>query len=206
MDAAIFQYGFQFRRKQLEDLMTDCASAYEAVMSCGEIIKNDENTIRDKLAEYLEDDEFKNNNTLTVKNFHVDHEVPEGQHGRVDFRFLQVNPYEGEKVYYIIECKRLDGSGRLNKEYVDRGINRFKTKDKYSTRLGVNGMIGFLVRPLDVLETCGNINTYLLVEEKLISLPDKTTSGCFDFESSHDAPFGRITLLHLWMNFSSMIE
>ena len=35
MDAAIFQYGPLFRRKQLEGIMTDCARLYELVVSNG---------------------------------------------------------------------------------------------------------------------------------------------------------------------------
>lgn len=203
IDAAVFQYGNLFRRKQLEGIMADCTRVYGLVVSKSVLLKNNENAIRDRLAEYLEDDDYKSNCTSTVKNFQVDHEVPEGSHGRVDFRFHQVNPYEGQKVYYIIECKRLDGSSRLNKEYVEHGIKRFKSLDKYSTRLGVNGMMGFLVKPIDVADTCANINTHLAVDEKLTAVAHNATYGCFDFESNHNTPSGTITLLHLWMDFSS---
>jgi hypothetical protein len=206
MDAAIFQYASQFRRKQLEGIMTDCARVYALVMSNGTILKNNENEIRDKLAEYLEDDDYKANCTLTVKNFQVDHEVPEGPHGRADIRFLPVNPYEGQKAYFIFECKRLDGSHHLNNEYVEHGIKRFKTTDKYSTLLGVNGMLGFLVKPLDVVATCRDINTHLTIDEQLIAVTGNVIPGCYDFESSLNAPSGMITLLHLWMDFSSSMK
>ena len=205
MDAAIFQYGPLFRRKQLEGIMTDCARLYELVVSNGKKLANNENEIRNRLAEYLEDDGYKANCTSVVKNFQVDHEVPEGPHGRVDFRFHQAIPYQGQKVYYIIECKRLDGSSHLNKEYVEHGIGRFKTTDKYSTPLGINGMMGFLVKSLDVAATCGDINTHLSVEEQLKTIIPNTTSGCYDFESDLNAPFGKITLLHLWMDFSDLL-
>lgn len=205
MDAAIFQYGPLFRRKQLEGIMTDCARLYELVVSNGKKLANNENEIRDRLAEYLEDDDYKANCTTAVKNFQVDHEVPEGQHGRVDFRFHQAIPYQGQKVYYIIECKRLDGSNRLNKEYVEHGIYRFKTTDKYSTPLSINGMMGFLVKPLDVADTRGDINNHLSVDEQLKTVTLNTTSGCYDFESNLIAPSGKITLIHLWMDFSNLL-
>ena len=206
IDAANFLYGPQFRRKQLEGILTDCARVYELVVSKGSSLKNNENEIRDKLAEYLEDDDYKANCTSMVKNFQVDPEVPEGQHGRVDFRFLPVNPYEGQKVYYIIECKRLDGSNHLNKEYVEHGMKRFKSPDKYSTRLGFNGMMGFLVKPLDVALACGSINTNLASDEQLNADAFITIPGCYAFESSLNTPLERITLLHLWMDFSSVME
>ena len=205
IDAANFQYGTQFRRKQLEGILTDCARVYELVVSNGFCLKNNENEIRNKLAELLEDDDFKTYRTSMVKNFQVDHEVPEGQHGRVDIRFLPVNPYQGQKVYYIIECKRLDGSNHLNKEYIEHGIKRFKTSGKYSTRLGFNGMMGFLVKPLDVALTCGNINTNMAADEQLKAVAFITTPGCYAFESSLNTPLERITLLHLWMDFSSVL-
>lgn len=206
IDAAIFQYGPHFRRKQLEGIMADCARVYELVVANGKRLKNNENAIRDRLAEYLEEDNYKANCTSMVKNFQVDHEVPEGAHGRVDFRFQPVNPYEGQKVYYIIECKRLDGSSHLNKEYVEHGMKRFKNHDKYSSWLGINGMMGFLVKPLDVAVTCGNINTYLTADEQLQGVNCSTSAGCCEFESSLSTISGMITLLHLWMDFSSSME
>ena len=185
--------------------MTDCTRVYEKIVTSGIKLKNNENEIRNKMAEYLEDDSYKAE-TLTVKNFQVDHEVPEGPHGRVDIRFLPVNPYEGQKVYFIIECKRLDECSYLNKEYVEHGINRFKTPDKYSTPLGVNGMMGFLVKPLDVAITCDNINTHLVVDEHLVPVASVCPSGCTEFESKHSSISGAITLLHLWLDFSSSVE
>lgn len=205
IDTANFQYGSQFRKRQLEGILTDCARVYELVVSNGSSLHNNENEIRDKLAEYLEDDDYKTNCTSMVKNFQVDPEVPEGSHGRVDLRFLPVNPYEGQKVYYIIECKRLDGSNHLNKEYVEHGMKRFKSPDKYSTRLGFNGMMGFLVNQLDVALTCGSINTSLAAEEQLNAVAF-STSGCYAFESSLNTTLERVTLLHLWMDFSSVME
>lgn len=78
--------------------------------------------------------------------------------------------------------------------------------DQYSTRLGFNSMIGFIVKPLDVDATCGDINTHLVADEQLMAVARTTTSGCFDFESSINTQSGSITLLHLWMDFSSMLE
>lgn len=206
MDAANFQYGSQFRRCQLEGILTDCARVYEVIMSSGVTLNNKENEIRDILTDYFEDDDYKADCTTMVKNFQVDHEVPEGLHGRVDIRFLPVNPYEGQKAYFIIECKRLDGCSHLNKEYVEHGIKRFKTTDKYSTPLGVNGMMGFLVKPLDVPVTCGDINTHLPVDEQLTAINNNAFPGCYDFESSLNAPSGMITLLHLWVDISSNMK
>ena len=206
IDAAIFQYGSPFRRTQLEGILSDCSLVYQKILSSGIVLNNKENEIRDKLAEYLEDDDYKMSHTAIVRSFQVDHEVPEGTNGRVDFRFLKSNPYLGQKVYYIIECKRLDGGHHLNKEYVENGINRFKTPGKYSSHLGVNGMMGFLVRQVDVNDTCWNINTLLADNECLVPASLKCADGCCGFESKHSVTSGSVTLLHLWMDFSSCVK
>ena len=206
MDAAIFQYGPLFRRAQLEGILSDCSMVYQKILSSGMTLNNRENEIRDRLADYLEDDSYKMSHTSIVRNFQVDHEIQEGAHGRIDFRFHQVNPYEGQRVYFIIECKRLDGSCHLNKEYVEQGINRFKTPGKYSSNLGVNGMMGFLVKPVDVNVTCRDINTLLAGNECLVPVSLASVNGCYEYESSHPVTSGTVMLLHLWMDFSSCVK
>lgn len=48
-----------------------------------------------------------------------------------------------EEEYYSFECKRLDGSSKLNKEYIEEGIFRY-VDGKYSSRMSIAGMIGFV--------------------------------------------------------------
>ena len=206
MDSAIFRHKAQFRRKQLEGILTDCIHVYKEVLSSGVCLNNNENGIRDELVNYLEKDDYKLAQTITVKNFHVDHEVQEGPNGRVDIRFLQVNPYEGQHTYFIIECKRLDGGNHLCKEYVEHGIKRFETTDKYSTYLGINAMMGFLVKELDVPTTCVKINSHLTASEQLICLSSVSVSGCYEFESNHTSNLEAFTLLHLWVDFTSCVR
>lgn len=205
MDASLFQYGATFRRNQLDGILADCENVYERMISTGMHLNNNENKIRDELVRYLMDDDYKITNTATVKNFQVDKEVQEVEHGRVDIRFLQVNPYKGQRVFFTIECKRLDGGTFLNKEYVENGVRRYTKPDKYSTPLGFNGMIGFLVKKQDVNATVATINGYLEASEQLKHLCSDTRVGCYKFESMHVCR-AAITLLHLWMDFSSCIE
>lgn len=205
MDATMFQYKLEFRKTQLEGILTDCILVYSNIILGGEQIKNNENIIRDEIAKYLKDDAYKENHTSTVKFFHVDTEVTEGKNGRTDLRFLQVDPYKGQNNYFTIECKRLDGKNNLSKEYVLNGMERFTKKKKYDTPLGYNAMMGFIVKSLNVNETCRVINSNLSLDEWLVKMQEEIAKGCYKFESKHILP-RNITLLHLWLDFSSNIK
>ena len=99
----------------------------------------------------------------------------------------------------------LDGKAFLSKEYVIHGIERFKDEKKYATPLGCNAMMGFIVRTLNVDETCNAINTHLTAQEYLAKMHEELPNGCYKFESKHLLE-GTITLLHLWLDFTPCIE
>ena len=115
-------------------------------------LPNDENKIRSiMLEEYMQ----KHKNTYKMSDYRFELEVPEnyvgnGKHiGRVDIRILLKTDFEKEDAYYIIECKRIDGTADLNKKYVREGVARFVTQ-KYSSYYGINIMLGFVIRKIDV--------------------------------------------------------
>lgn len=203
MNAAKFQYSTQFKKAQLMGILIDCINVYKLILSSGGVLPNNENLIRDEIAKYIQDDDYKNENTSSIKNFQVDTEVRE-RSGRTDIRFVPVNPYQGQKVYFSIECKRLDGGSRLTKEYVINGINRYKDPEKYSTPLGYNAMIGFIVKKVDEANVYNNINSYLTSDEYLSVLPLEYPRGCSIFESNHKS-HKKFILLHLWLDFSKVI-
>lgn len=205
MDSIAFQYGQEYRRGQLNGILTDCVLVYKRIKDSRTDLNNNENDIRDEVTKYLEDDSYKEQYTSTVKFFHVDTEVREGKNGRIDIRFLQVSPYKDSKTYFTIECKRLDGKAYLSKEYVIHGIERFTKNRKYATPQGCNAMMGFIVRTLNVDETCNAINTHLTAQEYLAKMHEELPSGCYKFESKHLLE-GTITLLHLWLDFTPCIE
>lgn len=205
MNAGIFQYTTSFRRKQLEGIMSDCIAVYKVMLAEGKQLNNKENDIRDELTKYLQDDLFKEKRTSVVKHFHVDTEIREGEHGRTDIRFLQVKPYENQSTYFTIECKRLDGGMFLYKEYVQEGICRFSSLEKYKTMLGYNAMMGFMVGRFDVVDACGIINGQLADSEHLSMVYSNETEGYHEFESMH-RNIGSFTLFHLWLDFSTCIK
>ncbi|MCC8103089.1 MAG: hypothetical protein LIP11_12830 [Clostridiales bacterium] len=69
--------------------------------------------------------------------------------GRADIRALLKSDFIAEDVYYIVECKRIDGSNILNERYVDEGVSRF-VSGKYTSPYGKNIMLGYVVKDIDV--------------------------------------------------------
>ena len=199
----MFAYRESFRMTQLQGILHDICNVYLLICKTGKNVSNNENAIRDAVCDYLQNDSYKNNYTNVVRCYHVDTEVREGDHGRTDIRFLKVKDYEGQQVYYTIECKRLDGNSHLCKEYVDNGIRRFTT-GKYPTFLGCNAMLGFLVRTIDLAETINKVNSHLDVTEHL-HIQSGTTSTMVRLESCHSVP-NMFLLYHLWTDFSGIVE
>lgn len=203
MDASVFAYSENFRFMQLQGILNDISNVYSLISNNGYKVENDENFIRDAFGDYLQNDIYKNNYTDVVRYYQVDTEVREGLHGRTDIRFLKVKEYEGQEVYYTVECKRLDGKNHLCKEYVENGIRRFTT-GKYPTQLGCNAMLGFVVCDIDLKTTVEKINNYLMPNEYLQTKSTKM-SQMVRLDSQHETPHSFV-LYHLWAEFSKLVE
>ena len=203
MDATVFAFIEPFRMTQLQGILHDICNVYLLICKTGKKVSNNENAIRDALCEYLQSDSYKINYTDVVKCYQVDNEVREGEHGRTDIRFLKVKEYEGQQVYYTIECKRLDGNSHLCKEYVVNGIRRFTT-GKYPTYLGCNAMLGFVVSAIDLCKTIDKVNSHLTVDEHLLSM-STIASPIVEMQSHHISPCDFI-LYHLWTDFSRLVD
>ncbi len=149
---------------------------------------NSENKIRDILLEYLKDNKNRNE-YCNINGYRFDKEVDENT-GRVDIKIININDFEEHNAYYIIECKRLDGNKTLNVAYINDGIKRFTT-NHYSSYYGVNGMIGFIVRKIDIDKNISKIGNFFNISEanKL-------------YGSSH----ANLKLYHLMMDFSGNLE
>ncbi|OHD85441.1 hypothetical protein [Sulfuricurvum sp. RIFCSPLOWO2_12_FULL_43_24] len=149
---------------------------------------NNENKIRDiLLLNYLNDNSIRH--MLGMTHFLFDPEVPENN-GRSDIKVQTYDTFQDTKAYYILECKRLNGQTTLNHEYVNNGINRFTTK-YYSSYFNINGMIGFIIHPINIDENMRKIGDFFdLIEENKL------------YQSTHDG----IILYHLMMDFSNNIE
>lgn len=202
MDVAIFGYSEAYYQSQLKGLLHDIAVVYERILQSGVKLPNNENTIRNEFGKYFSDQSYKAT-TTTAKDYYYDYEVSlQKTAGRVDMRFLSPNCFGVQDYFFGIECKRLDGTKHLSKEYVVNGIRRFTT-GKYPSYLGCNAMLGFVVCPIDLDEIVGYVNNNLSVDEYLQQV-GTATARTVGFESSHTSPY-HLVLYHLWMIFAGMI-
>ena len=172
------------------ELLLNIYKCYEKlVLDKINVPNNDENKIRDiLLLDYLIDTNVRNK-FCNIYNFRFEKEVDEND-GRVDIKIIDKNDFENFKAYYIIECKRLDGYSALNKEYIKNGINRFLS-GKYSSHYKINGMIGFIVKDMDIDKNIKKIGNFFNIIEK-----DKV------YDSNHK----NLKLYHLMMDFSNNIK
>lgn len=174
-------------------------------------LPNDENKIRSIMVEeYMK----KQKSVYGMSDYRFEIETPEnyvgnGKHiGRVDIRILLKNDFEKEDAYYVIECKRIDGTSDLNKKYVKEGVARFVTQ-KYSSYYGRNIMLGFVVKKVDM-----SANAKLIEKIQNTDL-DKHMHGNFEFIESNGVvesykciykiQSGEVELRHIFSDYSSIV-
>ena len=175
-------------------------------------LPNEENTIRSiMLEEYMKKQKYN----YGMSSYRFELEVPEhyagnGRHvGRVDIRILLKSDFEKEDAYYIIECKRIDGTAELNKKYVKEGVARF-INQKYSSYYGRNIMLGFVVKKLDVsanarlIEKIQNSdsNQHMHGNFQLVGKEGATES----YKCMYQIQSGQIELRHIFSDYSSIIQ
>lgn len=174
-------------------------------------LPNDENKIRSiMLEEYMQ----KHKNTYKMSDYRFELEVPEnyvgnGKHiGRVDIRILLKTDFEKEDAYYIIECKRIDGTADLNKKYVREGVARFVTQ-KYSSYYGSNIMLGFVIRKIDVSANAKLIEGIQNAEPDIRMhgnfLPVQNVGVTESYKCLYQIQSGELELCHIFADFSSII-
>ncbi len=178
-----------YSKIEFEKLLNAIYNCYEQMLFDEiSVPHNNENEIRDRLLfDYL------NNNLLRDKfellDFLFDPEVPVNN-GRSDIKVQTKDTFIDTDAYYIIECKRLDGYSTLNKEYEKNGINRFLSS-KYPSHYRINGMIGFLVKEIDIDKNINKIGNFFNRIEK-----NKL------YDSNHE----NLKIYHLMMDFSKNIK
>lgn len=162
------------------------------------------------LEEYIN----KQKDTHNMLGYKFELEVPEnyagsGKYiGRVDIRILLKGDFEKDDAYYIVECKRVDGSTDLNKKYIKNGVARFVT-EKYSSYYGRNIMLGFVVKKIDV---SANVKLIENIQNKEL---DQYMHGGFEFiekkgvaesyKCMYQIQSGEVELCHIFSDYSSII-
>ena len=174
-------------------------------------LPNNENKIRSiMLEEYMNKQKVSHD----MLGYRFDLEIPEnyngdGTHkGRVDIRILLKSDFEKNDAYYLIECKRIDGSFDLNNKYVKYGVGRFVTK-KYSSYYGRNIMLGFVVKKIDVSSNAKSI------EQIQNNHADQKMHGDFKFienkgvsksyKCTYQLQSKKLELQHIFSDYSSVM-
>lgn len=189
----------------------------ECMMNDKEIIDNDENIIRNILYE-----KYLNNNSVRKQiesdNFIFNIESPENFDentkkyiGRVDIKVISINEFKDTSDYYIIECKRIDGTNILNNKYIDEGVSRFVVEPiKYKTKTNRNIMFGFIVKDINISENTIKIKNIHSTNEYI----KNNISEDFIEERQHENIYSlyrtsyyeyNIKLFHIFYNISKII-
>lgn len=216
LSASGYKYSSIFYNEEFEDVFSKIIACYEMMINTNIEVESDENVIRDFLLKnYLKNNAIRNELKLT--DFLFDREVPEDNDlGRTDIKIQTRNTFQDTKAYYIIECKRLDcqnqyGKTGLNGIYISEGICRF-TSSKYSCYYKTNGMLGFVVQPMNIQDNIVCINNILNNSD----FPSNTRQNIkhrklvdnFDYSyySTHTIGDDEIVIYHLMLDFSSNIK
>jgi len=213
INASAFKYNIIYFNSEFENILRGIISCYHSMVSAKiKLPHNNEGAIRDAMLSknYLKGHSFKENHPQLL-NYHFDKETTENN-GRADIRILHVNPYKGDEAYYIIECKRLDGENKLNREYIGNGIARFTNEKKYPFYENIAGMIGFVVKKIDIHKnTHCNINELLqnvftkINTERILTKKEINPDFEYSYYSSHKIDGDSKIIYHLMFDFSDNI-
>lgn len=133
--------------------------------------------------------------------------------GRTDIKVTSLNYYINSKSYFVIECKRIDGTAGLNIKYITDGVARFVgNSPKYSSYYGMNIMFGYVVHPLDIEKNALEIeclqNSHLIgVSADTFILMNSKKSQHYLFSCEYASKgANHIELRHLFFDFSSIVR
>lgn len=183
-------------------------------------IQNNEEKIRTHLVKnYLNNEEFKKSIGYTTLMLFFDIEVPEKYEreeekhlGRMDIRVITPNIFYNVKDYYNIECKRIDGSKRLNKLFVQEGICRFVLENpKYLSYNNKNVMLAFVVENIDIEKNVKQINQ-IQNENKDIKMlqelqrNDRGKKMHYLYESRYTNKKQQLELSHIFYDLSEIVR
>lgn len=184
-------------------------------------IENHEEKIKSRLLEnYLDNDEVRLKIGLDKVGLRFIPEVPESYKktndsyiGRVDIKVVTENWFRlNRNDYYIIECKRIDGSAELNKKFVLNGVTRFVLDPvQYPSFNSKNIMFGFVVKEIDIesntlkIDKIQNDNLSGIVEKGFYKINSRLNQY-YRYSSKYIVSGCSLELQHLFYNFSTIIK
>jgi hypothetical protein len=216
-----FQRGFFVHT--VETLEKCCCLMKATCISTDRKIRNHEVSIQNHLFKY-----YLDNNAVLEKlgcdgfpiSFQI--ETPETYDdttdmfiGRCDIRVTSNNYWlnKDKEDYYIIECKRIDGSSNLNNKYVDEGISRFvEEPPKYPSHHGRNIMFGFVVQNISIDDNTRKISEIDVKKfgskshGAFVTGKSDLTEGLYEYASAYSLSTKVVELLHIFFDFSELMK
>jgi len=194
-------------------ILVRCCKKMKADALDNTLLPNHEVKITNRLFHsYLE-------NEHVYKLFHFQLQTPENYNPETDLYAgigdISVTPWNMlsiPRAYFLIECKRIDGSHSLNEKYVKEGIQRFVgSSPKYISYYGRSIMLGYVVSSIDIPEntiTIGNLQAKLLVGASADALLLIWHNSEWYVYSSKSTSEGTASLVldHLFYDFSGAVE
>lgn len=219
IDVSNFSRVHFVKNKEFKNILTKIVMCYE--MMCNDCVTqkrtlpNNENQLRDILHyEYLNLNQIrakiKLNQYLFVPEVPEDHRK-DNTRGRADLRvIIKSRSFENPQEHFTIECKRLDGNTSLNEAYIVNGILRFVNENPlYSSYYGTNGMLGFVVKDINVANNMHEIDNLLSNKHTEAHVIDNIV--CEDsvpccYKSTHISQNKPLRLYHLMLDISHVVE
>jgi len=177
LNASIFKFSKLYSSRQFEFILGKVGVCCNRMADRDEYLENNENVLRNVLhKDYLNNNIVREELNLIPFIFTIESpEINKNYHesGRHDIRILNSSEYcSNTSLYYVIECKRLDGyasiKGSLNWKYIHEGLKRFVTRDDYPSIYGKSGMLGFIIKKLNISDLVGILNEILRTEHNNI--------------------------------------
>ncbi|WP_114939634.1 hypothetical protein [Mucilaginibacter endophyticus] len=212
MNADIFQdsaliYDYEFN--QIMDFVLQC---YHLMLKKyqGKQIENNENKIRNRLyKDFLNSNQTRQLIDIFPCRFECECAEIDTQYkeiGYTDIKVLTTISLSNSDAYYIIECKRIDGSRHLNNEYIKEGVFRFVDVLKYPSYNNVCGMIGFVVKEIDTDKNIQNLNEILIEVSSPAPLKLIEQSALGRYTSIHTKTNNKpLKVSHLMLDYSSIV-
>lgn len=199
------------------NIMNKLDNALNHLLKSDEVVENKEDIITAVLYEkYIRVN-------LGIKNFYCEIQSQENPinykyQGIADLKFCNIiDPH----MYFIVECKRLDGKNKLNKEYITNGICRFTFKPKYLSPYSINFMVGYIIADIDTNKIIININEQLKDNENKCSKTKMKLHECsllanqfynniyfsYHYINNKKEDINKdVGLIHIFVNLHSIVE
>jgi len=199
--------------EKFEQIFIKIVACYQLMKIHNVVLPNDENLIRDEIVNnYLMANTVRN--SIGIDDYLFIRENPTNDNtGRTDISVvLRNDSFQNTNALYIIECKRLDGKIKLNREYITNGIARFIKEKKYPTYKNTAGMIGFVVAKIDISQNIIAINRLLKQDfthidtEKELDYKEIVSNFKYSYFSQHKIEDISKIIYHLMFDLSDHIK